>query len=244
MTRLDTQTATTMALIPARSGSKGLPGKNLLAVGGRSLVARAIDVAHEVDGVDRVVVSTDGDDIAQEASRHRARVHQRPLELATDDAVVADTIRHVIAEFAQQGMPPTFGLLLEPTSPLRVAEDVQRCLDAVRDGADSAATFTEAALHPHRAFVIEDEVARPFIEGAVAWRPRQQLQPPAYQLSGSAYAFRCDRFPPDGVAVLFGQIAAVVVPRERSVDIDDATDRLVVEALLERRELVGKDGTT
>lgn len=244
MTRRDTQTATTVALIPARSGSKGLPGKNLLRVGGRSLIARAVDVARGIHGVDQVIVSTDGADIAQEASRHGARVHQRPPELATDNAVVADTIRHVIAEFAQQGTPLTYGLLLEPTSPLRVAADVQRCLDAVRGGADSAATFTEAALHPHRAFVIEHEMARPFIEEAVAWRPRQQLQPAAYQLSGSAYAFRCDRFPADGVAVLFGQIAAVVVPRERSVDIDDATDRLVVEALLARRVAAGKDGTT
>jgi CMP-N,N'-diacetyllegionaminic acid synthase len=223
---------TAIVLIPARAGSKGLPGKNLRVVGGVSLLARAILVARAVDGVSRIVVSTDGPAIAEEARRYGADVHDRPAELASDRSPVIATIRHVLAEQREQGHMPRFGLLLEPTSPLRTVQDTQRCLDAVREGADSAATFTEAAVHPHRTFVIEEGSATPFIEGAVPWKPRQALQPKAYQLSGGAYAFRCDRFPPTGLAVLFGRIAPVVVPRERSVDIDDANDLRAVEALL------------
>ena len=228
----DSGTETTIALIPARAGSKGLKGKNLRTVGGISLLARAIRVAQAVDGVSRIIVSTDGPDIAEEARRYGADVHVRPADLASDRAPVIATIRHVLTEHHEQGRSPHFGLLLEPTSPLRTPQDVQRCLDAVRNGADSAATFTEAAVHPHRTFVIDDGTARPFIEGAVAWLPRQALKPEAYQLSGSAYAFRCDRFPTEGLAVLFGRIAPVVVPRERSVDIDDESDLRAVEALL------------
>jgi CMP-N,N'-diacetyllegionaminic acid synthase len=225
-------TDTAIALIPARAGSKGLPGKNLRTVGGISLLARAIRVAQAVDGVSRIIVSTDGPEIAEEARRYGADVHVRPADLASDRAPVITTIRHVLTEEHEQGRSPRFGLLLEPTSPLRTPQDVQRCLEAVRSGADSAATFTEAAVHPHRTFVIDEGTARPFIEGAVAWLPRQALKPEAYQLSGSAYAFRCDRFPTEGLAVLFGQIAPVVVPRERSVDIDDESDLRAVEALL------------
>ena len=233
------ETGTAIALIPARAGSKGLPGKNLRPVGGVSLLARAILVARAVDGVSRIIVSTDGAAIAEEARRYGADVHVRPAELASDQAPVIATIRHVLAE---QNPTPRFGLLLEPTSPLRTVQDVQGCLDAVRDGADSSATFTEAAVHPHRTFVIEDGSAKPFIEGAVPWKPRQALKPKAYQLSGSAYAFRCDRFPPTGLAVLFGRIAPIVVPRERSVDIDDENDLRAVEALLDASPAPGSPG--
>jgi CMP-N,N'-diacetyllegionaminic acid synthase len=229
-TTSDTDTA--IALIPARAGSKGLPGKNLRPVGGVSLLARAILVAQAVEGVNRIIVSTDGPDIAEEARRYGADVHDRPLDLASDRAPVIETIRHVLKEQRERGRTPRYGLLLEPTSPLRTVQDVQRCLDAVREGADSSATFTEAAVHPHRTFVIEEGTAKPFIEGAIPWKPRQALQPEAYQLSGSAYAFRCDHFPPTGLAVLFGRIAPIVVPPERSVDIDDANDLRVVEAML------------
>ena len=224
------------ALIPARAGSKGLPGKNLLTVGGMTLVARAVTVAQEVSGIEQVVVSTDGDDIAEEAKRCGASVHRRTAHLASDDALVSDTIRHVIQGLQAVERLPKYGVLLEPTSPLRTVEDVERCLGAVRDGADSAATFTEAALHPNRAFVIEpDGSVAPFLAGAVPWQPRQALEPPAYQLTGSAYAFDCERFPAEGASVLFGAIAAVVVPRDRSYDIDDAVDLYVVEALLARK---------
>ena len=225
----------TVALIPARAGSKGLPGKNLRVVAGRSLLAHACAVAAEVEEIDRVVVSTDGDDIAAEAERCGAEVICRPDEFATDGAVVADTIRHALGELRASGQPPRYGVLLEPTTPMREAEDVRRCIRALETGADSAATFTEAALHPHRAFVIGDDGVAPFVPGAVPWRPRQGLQPPAYQLSGACYAFDCERFPDDGPAVLFGRIAAVVVPRERSLDIDDEVDLLAVEARLTRR---------
>lgn len=224
-----------IAIVPARAGSKGIPNKNLLQVGGMSLVARAIAVAKQVRGVAEVVVSTDGEAIAEEARRCGAAVHWRPHDLATDDALVIDAVRHLRDERHGMGTPIRYGALLEPTTPLRTAEDVDRCLDAVRDGADSAATFTEAALHPYRAFVLEDTRIVPFIEGAVAWMPRQALHPPAYQLSGSAYAFHLQRLPPEGVSLLFGNAAPIVIPRERSVDIDDEVDVLVVETLLDGR---------
>lgn len=220
-----------VALVPARAGSKGLEQKNLQQLGGMSLVARAIAVAHRTAGIGSVIVSTDGEDIAAEAERHGASVHWRPPELATDDAVVVDTIRHVLDGLRAANACPPYCVLLEPTSPLRVPADVEACLEALRDGADSAATLTEAALHPNRAFRIDGDRLLPFIPGAVAWAPRQTLQPPAYQLTGAAYAFACDAFPTEGIGVLFGRIAPVLIPRERSLDIDDLFDLRVADAL-------------
>jgi len=228
-------TGRSIAIIPARAGSKGIPGKNLTRVGGLSLVARAVSIAAQVDGIDEVIVSTDGEDIAVEAKRHGAGLHWRPAHLATDDSPVIEAVRHLRDELRRAGRMPRYGVLLEPTTPLRSVADVAQCLAAVHQGADSAATFTEAALHPNRAFVIDERGGvAPFIEGAVAWLPRQALRPPAYQLSGSVYAFDFEALPDDGLSFLFGRIAPVVVPRERSIDIDDSVDLSVVEALLDR----------
>jgi N-acylneuraminate cytidylyltransferase len=131
-------------------------------------------------------------------------------------------------------------VLLEPTSPLRSVEDIDACLDQLRQtpSVDSVATFTEAELNPHRAWRLKGGSPEPFIEGAVPWRPRQAL-PEAYQLNGAVYAFWTDRLPKDAIAPLFGQAGAVYMPAERSVDIDTELDlklaNLIVSDVMLRR---------
>lgn len=218
-----------VALVPARAGSKGIVQKNLRRVGDRSLLQWAIATAAGVSEIDRCVVSTDGAEIAEQARLAGADVHPRPADLSSDRSPVLDTVRDVI-RWLGEGYHQM--VLLEPTSPFRRPEDVRRCLRALAEGADSAATFTEASLHPHRAFRLDGDTPRPFLDGAVPWRPRQSLTPPAYQLTGGAYAFRTDRLPEDAASVLFGNIAAVVVPRSTAIDIDDATDLELANALL------------
>lgn len=218
-----------VALVPARSGSKGMANKNLAQLGRRSLLEWAIAAARSVPEIDRCVVSTDGEEIAQAASRAGAEVHRRPAELATDSSLVLDTVREVIRWLKEDGGQM---VLLEPTSPLRRPEDVRRCLQALLAGADSAATFTEASLHPHRAFRIDGDEPRPFLEGVVPWHPRQSLSPPAYQLTGGAYAFWIDRLDGDARSVLFGTVRAVLVPKRTAVDVDDIIDLEVAHALL------------
>lgn len=222
----------TVAIVPARAGSKGIAGKNLLRVGGMSLVARAVSIARQVDGIDEVIVSTDGEEIALEAKESGASLHWRPAHLAADDSQVIDAVRHLRDSLRDSDRPARYGVLLEPTTPLRSVADIERCVSAVHNGADSAATFTEAAVHPHRTFVIDEDTVEPYIDGAVAWLPRQALRPPAYQLSGGAYAFDLDKLPDAGLAFLFGRVRPVIVPRERSVDIDDEVDVRVVAARL------------
>ena len=126
-------------------------------------------------------------------------------------------------------------VLLEPTCPLRSAEDVAECLSRlVVQGLDSVATFKAAEVNPHRTWRL-DARGRPtaFIDGSDPWLPRQAL-PKAYQLNGAVYAFRPDRLPEDGKALLFGRSGAVIMPAERSVDIDREHDFVIVESLLRR----------
>src|SRR4051812_12992965 len=105
-----------VAVIPARAGSKGIPGKNLRTVGGRSLVRRAVESARAARLVDGVVVSTDGDDIAAEAVAAGARVVRRPAELAGDEASSESALLHTLEELRAVGDEPEVLLFLQATS--------------------------------------------------------------------------------------------------------------------------------
>jgi CMP-N,N'-diacetyllegionaminic acid synthase len=223
-----------IAVIPARGGSKSVPGKNLRALGGKPLLAWSIDVAKQVPEIDRIIVSTDYDDIAQTGRSYGAEVYKRPAHLASDEALVIDALKDLIATLTREGSAPEWVVLLEATCPLRGVEDVRACLQLVASGSfDSVATFKEAELNPHRAWKIADGVPEVFIPGAVPWLPRQKL-PKAYQLNGAVYAFRARLLADEARSLLVGKVGAVLMPKERSKDIDDLVDFMIAEALLEK----------
>jgi N-acylneuraminate cytidylyltransferase len=220
------------AVVPARGGSKSIPGKNVKLLGGKPLLAWPIDVAREVAEVDRIIVSTDDEQIADVARRFGAEVYNRPDHLATDQALVIDALKDLLRTLAAEGDMPEWLILLEPTCPLRTAEDVRACLELAATGNyDSVATFKEADLNPHRAWRIEEGVPEVFIPGAVPWLPRQKL-PKAYQLNGAVYVFRAALVQKESKSLLVGRLGAVLMPRQRSQDIDDHLDFMIVEALL------------
>ena len=179
-----------VAIIPARGGSKSVPNKNIRPLGDKPLMAWSIEIAHAAELIDAVVVTTDSDEIAEVARDYGASVISRPTHLATDDALVIDAIRHAIGAWREKGRPMDVAVLLEPTCPFRSVEDIETCLARLEQDTslDSVATFTDAALNPHRAWRLEGERPKPFIDGAIPWRPRQAL-PDAYQLNGGVYAF-------------------------------------------------------
>ncbi len=221
-----------IAVIPARGGSKGVPRKNIVPLGGKPLVAWSIETALTVEPVDRTIVSTDDEEIAAVALQHGAEVYRRPARLASDTALVIDALRDLIGTLKAEGENGCIMVLLEPTCPFRSADDVNACLTAlVRGAKDSVATFTPADLNPHRAWTIAGGSPACFIEGANPWLPRQRL-PEAYQLNGAVYCFRADMLPTDGQGLLFGSVGAVVMPAERSVDINTKSDLLFAEIML------------
>lgn len=198
------------------------------------MLAWSIEVARQVSEIDRIIVSTDDAQIASVGRAHGAEVYARPPHLATDEALVIDALKDLLQTLQEERDTPEWVILLEPTCPLRTADDVRSCLNLVAQGGyDSVATFKDAELNPHRAWRLIDGVPEVFIAGAIPWLPRQKL-PNAYQLNGAVYVFRANLLEQEAKSLLVGKLGAVLMPRDRSQDIDDIVDFTIVEALLKK----------
>ena len=222
-----------IALTPARGGSKSVPYKNLHPLGGKPLLAWPIATARATASIDRVIVSTDDDRIAKAAETLGAEVYRRSAELASDTAVVADTIRDLWRRLRAEGETAAIMVLLEATSPFRTPAIIERCLRRMVDERlDSIATFHEADINPERTWRIEAGAPEPFIRGAIPWKPRQLLTP-AYQLNAAVYAFVPDALPADSPSILFGKMGAEILPADSVIDIDTLKDFAYANALLQ-----------
>lgn len=221
-------TGSVVAVVPARAGSKGIPGKNLRAVAGRSLVRRAVEAALDSTSIDFVVVSTDGDAIAAEAALAGARVVRRPTELAGDEASSESALLHVLDELAAGGEEPEVVVFLQATSPFTDPSDLDAAVARVRDGhADSV--FAAAPSHAFLWRLAEDGTARAVNHDA-AVRPRRQDREPEYRETGAFYAFRTAAFRQHRHR-FHGRVELVVVDPRGAIDIDDPGDLAVAEAL-------------
>jgi CMP-N,N'-diacetyllegionaminic acid synthase len=216
-----------VAIIPARSGSKGVPGKNTRPLAGKPLIAWTIEAAIASGCFDRVVVSTDSPAIAQVAINYGAEVpFLRPHELATDEASSAAVVQHTL-DFL--GDVSAF-VLLQPTSPFRSLEDIQEFVALFSSsGADRAISVVECGKSPYWAVTIDGGVVKKCFE--VPDGIRRQDLPKVYMPNGALYAVRRDAFRQDPVFI-DGMTPAYVMPPERSLDIDSEMDFLIAEAIL------------
>lgn len=224
-----------LAIIPARGGSKGIPGKNIRDFAGKPLIVHSIETALQCPLVTHTVVSTDDDAIAKVSKAHGAQVIRRPDELATDTSLVIDAIRYTIRKVEEEGVNVDIVMLLEPTSPYRRIEDVEQCIQVLlNDEADSAATFAPSNISPNRLWRISGDVVEPFIENAVPWLPRQK-QPKAFELTGQVYALsKKILFDNEGsIATLIGRVFPVITAVEEALDIDTELDFIVAEKVME-----------
>jgi|TARA_R100001244_G_scaffold6593_17_gene8057 CMP-N,N'-diacetyllegionaminic acid synthase len=222
-------TASVAALITARGGSKGLPGKNIRPLGGKPLIAHSIDVARQSALVDAVYLSTDSAEIADVARAHGCEVpFLRATELANDEVTSIDVVCDALDRFP----PHDIWLLLQPTSPLRTVEDLDGVVATMeRTGIDSCVSVTEAQDHPWLTYAIVDDGAMTrFCTDDPAHAARRQDMPPAYVLNGAVYGFR-PYWLRQGRAFVDAKSLAWVMPAERSVDIDDLEDFERAEAL-------------
>jgi N-acylneuraminate cytidylyltransferase len=219
-----------LAVIPARGGSKGVPGKNVRPVGGRPLIEWTIRAAQGSRYVDRTVLSSDDAGIiavAQEAGCEVPFV--RAAELATDEAgsveVVVDAVERVGAH--------DLVVLLQPTSPLRRAEDVDAALQTlIATGAPSCVSVTEATDHPWLTFGEDGGRLIAYCAPPPGAGLRRQDLPAAWVLNGAVYAVRTDALMADRALFHPGRSALHVMPADRSVDIDTLADLDRAEALL------------
>lgn len=225
-----------LAVVPARGGSKGIPRKNLRHVCGLSLVGHAARVVAALDWIDLAILSTDDDEIAVEAERHGLAVpFRRPAELSHDTATSVDMWRHAwLSAEAHAGRRFDVSVLLEPTSPLRRPEDVERTVRTLLDsGHAAAATLSRNAAHytPEKTLILDDrQIVAPYLAGkAVTIR---QFIPPYYHRNGICYATRRETLVDRG-QIIEHDCAAVVIDRE-VVNIDTPFELDLAEWMMTR----------
>lgn len=229
-----------IGLITARGGSKAIPRKNIKPLAGKPLIAWTIQAALASRRVERVIVSTDDDEIAQVAREWGAEVpFMRPPELAEDDSPHHDVVIHAMRWLESQpaAPPPDYVMLLQPTSPLRTAEDIDGAvaLAAERD-ADAVVSVCPAHHHPYFSKQIApDGRLLDFMERPEGYLPRQKL-PPVYSLNGAIYLVR-RKILLERDDWYTDRTYAYIMPPERSVDIDSPWDLHLVELIL--RDLNG-----
>lgn len=181
-----------LALIPARGGSKGIPDKNLRPFAGRSLLAFAVDAARMSGVVDRIVVSTDSERIAEAAATLGAEVpFLRPAELAEDATPMLPVVQHAIRALETQGWSPEVVILLQPTAPLRRQQHLRESLRVLlEEKCDSVVSVVPIPAHlsPHYAMRLEEGRLVPYLREGEAYTRRQDV-PLAYYRDGTVYTF-------------------------------------------------------
>jgi CMP-N,N'-diacetyllegionaminic acid synthase len=222
-----------LAIIPARGGSKRLPGKNIKPLGGQPLLLRTVNAARASRLIDRIVVSTDDEAIATVAKKAGVEVIRRPASLARNKTPIIPVLLHVVdLLFKKECYRPEIIVLLQVTSPLRTTEDIDATIRRVIEGADSAETFCTMKDHPYYAFAIDrNENARPLDPKHVTMR--SQDLPKLYKENGAVFAMTIGTLRKEG---LYGKKhRAVIMPSERSIDIDEPIDFKIAEVLLRER---------
>jgi CMP-N,N'-diacetyllegionaminic acid synthase len=221
-----------LAIIPARGGSKGVPGKNLKTLAGKPLIAWTIEQALGADAVDTVLVSTDDEAIAAVARDHGAEApFLRPAELATDEAPTEPVMAHALDWYAARGRTYDAIALLQPTSPLRLPGTIDAAFrQFAGEGADSLLGVVES----HHFFWRRGAAAEALYD--YRNRPRRQDIAPAdrhYRETGSIYISRVDAFRRSGNR-LSGSIALFVMDELEGWEIDSEADFTILEALVAR----------
>jgi YrbI family 3-deoxy-D-manno-octulosonate 8-phosphate phosphatase len=233
------QTQQNIAIIPARGGSKGIPGKNIKSLCGQPLLSWTIAAAQQSRHIQRVYVSTDDARIAEIARRYGAQVIMRPEELSTDTASSESALLHALDYLAAtEELAPEWLVFLQCTSPLTRPGDIDGTVDALlRDNADSALTvapfhgflWKQSATHEDVVSVNHDKRVR----------PRRQDREAQFLETGAVYVMRVEGFK-QARHRFFGKTAMHVTPAERSLEIDEPHDWVLAEhamrrALQERR---------
>ncbi|HYN44747.1 MAG TPA: acylneuraminate cytidylyltransferase family protein [Candidatus Limnocylindrales bacterium] len=221
-----------LVIIPARGGSKGLPRKNIRQLNGKPLICYAIDGAMKSKFIDRIIVTTDDSEIAEISKKAGAEVIMRPPSLAQDESPVIDAIFHVLDNINE--VKPDFIVLLQPTSPLREASDIDSAIQLFLDGRyDSLISVCPAEHSPYWYFNIKNDLLVPLFDERFLELRRQEL-PPAYRPNGAIYIITPEILKKYKSFYCNKTLAFVMTVRS-SIDIDEEIDFQIAEQLMKQR---------
>ncbi len=225
---------TILAVIPARGGSKGVKRKNLRNVGGKPLIEWTIDAAKNAQYIDRVIFSSEDQELMGVATELGCEVpFARPDDLATDTASTIDVVCHAIREC---GKAHDYVVLLQPTSPLRSSEDIDKVVSmCVKNNAPACVSVSKVSKSPYWMYEREDSG----LLNSLSIRPeiqayRRQDLPPVYQLNGAVYIADCNWLLEQN-SFICEKTLSYVMPSERSIDVDEELDLIMVNTILSMR---------
>ena len=225
-----------IGLIIARGGSKGLPGKNLLPLGGQPLISWSVAAGKKSKYLDRLVLSSDDDQIIATANNCGCEVpFVRPTELATDDTSASAVVLHALGALKEQY---DYLVLLQATSPFRTAKDIDTCIEnCILRNAATLVTVCAVSKSPYWMYHVDQETHRisHFTEPLSDDGRRQNL-PKVFGLNGAVYVVQVDQFKKSGT-FREPRTIAYEMPAERSVDIDRDIDYLLAEAIVKSSDI-------
>ncbi|WP_114418196.1 cytidylyltransferase domain-containing protein [Marinospirillum perlucidum] len=224
-----------LAVIPARAGSKRLPGKNTKLLAGKPLVQWTLDLALESPEIDLVAVTSDDPQILNLASNQKdCYCLERPAELSSDTATTFAVLKHTLEELNHKGIHPELTLLLQPTSPLRNQQDIQKGFNLFRDKkANSVISVCPVEHSPLWCNTLDDSVSMDRFLSPDILNKRSQDLPQHYRLNGAFYLAKSNLLLKNQ-GFFMVKSHALVMPTERSIDIDTLYDYEIAEFLMKR----------
>ena len=223
-----------LGVITARGGSKGIPGKNIREIGGKPLIAYSIEVGNKSALISDLIVSTDDEAIATVAKKWGGHVpFMRPAELAGDHVPHLPVVQHAVKKMEQEkGCRYDYCVILQPTSPFRIPEDIDETLrKLIATNAESAVTVVRVGNnHPIKIKKLEGDRVLPYVIPEEEGMRRQDF-PVVYRRSGAVYAMRRDTIM-DKNCLYGDHVVGHETPQERSIDIDEPVDVIVAEYML------------
>jgi len=221
-----------VAIIPARGGSKNLPRKNIRILNGKPLIYYTIQEALASKLLDRIAVSTEDKEIAGIVEGYSIEVIARPANLAEDDTPSLPVIQHAIRYLEEtEDYHPDIIVILQPTSPLRKAEDIDGAISKfIQTGSSSIVSVCKTEHPPHWMYTLKGDTMEPIIKGGDKIIRRQDA-PEVYTLNGAVYVTHKDIVMTQN-RVINDDTKAYIMPVERSIDIDTEIDFRLTEILM------------
>ena len=224
-----------VAIIPARAGSKRLPGKNMLPLAGKPLIQWTLDAAIAAKVFDLIAVTTDDPDVQALAARQGVVTIPRPAELATDSATSMDTLLHALDWLESRGQTPQRVMLLQPTSPLRTSGDIRNAITRMDEtGAASVISVCEMEHPPLWANTLPaDGSMDHFLADSLRNRRSQDL-PTYYRLNGAIYLSTREALLREK-SFFAPPSFSLIMDRQHSIDIDTSDDLALARFLLQKK---------
>ena len=223
----------TLYVIPARGGSKGIPHKNIKPLAGKPLIGYSIDVARQLAADYDICLTTDDPDIAATAESMGLNVpFLRPASLATDTCGTYEVLIHALDFYRDRGIDYDTLVLLQPTSPMRTADDVRAAMALYSPDIDMVVTVKEAASNPYYNCYETDSDGFLHISKGDGGYTRRQDAPKVWEYNGAVYVINVESLRRMPLSA-FTRRRMSVMPAERSVDLDTPVDWLIAEKLIE-----------